>query len=56
MEGELYYVRFHYILGSFVVSMVILICSSNWFFLLLGWDGLGVTRFLLICFYKTRVS
>jgi len=55
MKGELYRFRFSVILYSFVGRMVFLILSSKLLLALVGWDGLGITRFLLICFYKTRV-
>lgn len=56
MAGELYAKRFSIILYLFVGRMALLILSSNFMLALVGWDGLGVTRFLLICFYNTRVS
>jgi NADH-quinone oxidoreductase subunit L len=48
--------RFNVLVTAFIGSMVVLLLSTNLFFMLVGWDGLGVTRFLLICFYKRRVS
>lgn len=56
MGGIIYFYRFYWLLIRFVVSMLILLISSNLLFLLVGWDGLGVTRFLLIAFYKRRRS
>lgn len=40
----------------FVLSMLILITVGSFVCLLLGWDGLGVTSFLLIIFYQNRTS
>lgn len=46
------YSRFFYILFLFVVSIFFLILSPNLFSLLLGWDGLGLRSFLLVCYYQ----
>nr|BDC91889.1 NADH dehydrogenase subunit 5 [Notomastus sp. GK-2021] len=44
--------RFVQILFLFVLSMNILIYSSSLVGLLLGWDGLGLTSFLLVMYYQ----
>lgn len=47
--------RFFFILALFILSMIILIFFfSKFFWLLTGWDGLGITRVLLILFYKSN--
>ena len=56
MDGDLLQERFNWVLLTFILSMLVLILSSNLFFLLLGWDGLGITRFILICFYPASSS
>lgn len=48
--------RFIWILLRFVVSINLLIFSGSIFFLLLGWDGLGITSFALIIYYERRDS
>lgn len=48
--------RFIWILLSFVVSINLLIFSGSIFFLLLGWDGLGITSFALIIYYESSES
>jgi len=48
--------RFIWILLSFVVSINLLIFSGSIFFLLLGWDGLGITSFALIIYYERKES
>nr|YP_004935001.1 NADH dehydrogenase subunit 5 [Salinator rhamphidia]AEQ93893.1 NADH dehydrogenase subunit 5 [Salinator rhamphidia] len=48
--------RFLWILLAFVVSMNLLIFSGSVFFLLLGWDGLGITSFALIIYYQSNES
>jgi NADH:ubiquinone oxidoreductase subunit 5 (subunit L)/multisubunit Na+/H+ antiporter MnhA subunit len=43
-------------LNSFVISMVILVLSGNLIMLFLGWELIGLTSFLLINFWSTRVG
>jgi len=45
------YLRFVIILLSFVLRMVILITHGSLFTLFLGWDGLGVTSYVLVQYY-----
>nr|YP_025917.1 NADH dehydrogenase subunit 5 [Xiphinema americanum]AAQ75781.1 NADH dehydrogenase subunit 5 [Xiphinema americanum] len=40
----------------FVLSMIMLIFSESLFFIFLGWEGLGVSSFLLIIFYQNWMS
>nr|YP_009346443.1 NADH dehydrogenase subunit 5 [Xiphinema rivesi]AOT84254.1 NADH dehydrogenase subunit 5 [Xiphinema rivesi] len=40
----------------FVFSMVLLIFSESLFFVFLGWEGLGISSFLLIIFYQNWMS
>nr|YP_009660830.1 NADH dehydrogenase subunit 5 [Pseudosuccinea columella]QCT09594.1 NADH dehydrogenase subunit 5 [Pseudosuccinea columella] len=56
MEEDEFYWRFTWILLSFVISMNFLIFSGSLFFLLLGWDGLGITSFALIIYYQSKES
>jgi NADH:ubiquinone oxidoreductase subunit 5 (subunit L)/multisubunit Na+/H+ antiporter MnhA subunit len=37
----------------FVFSMCLLIFIPRFVFVLVGWDGLGLTRFFLIIYYKS---
>lgn len=41
-------------INSFVLSMVILILSDNFFTLFLGWELIGLTSFFLINFWNSR--
>jgi len=56
MDGEPRYRRFLGVLTTFVASMVILILASRLYLSLVGWDGLGVTSFLLVIYFKNRKS
>lgn len=54
-----YYIRgrerrgyFYIVLFSFVCSMLFLVIRQSLFIIFLGWEGLGLTSFLLIIFYQ----
>ena len=51
IDGDKFSARFRFLVMSFVGSIVILIFTRNIITLLLGWDGLGVTSYLLVCYY-----
>nr|YP_010982594.1 NADH dehydrogenase subunit 5 [Pseudodiaptomus hessei]WOH21592.1 NADH dehydrogenase subunit 5 [Pseudodiaptomus hessei] len=56
MMSDTFYSRFILLVISFVLSMWLLIFSPNLISLLLGWDGLGVTSYLLVIFYQSEKS
>nr|YP_007026902.1 NADH dehydrogenase subunit 5 [Metacrangonyx remyi]CCI69566.1 NADH dehydrogenase subunit 5 [Metacrangonyx remyi] len=56
MEGEKFYKRFLILLFLFVVSMMFLILSPNLISILLGWDGLGLTSYILVIYYQNENS
>ena len=56
IDGEEFYQRFIIIVIRFVASIVILIFLSSFYGAMVGWDGLGVTSFLLVIYYKNRKS
>lgn len=56
IDGEEFYQRFIMIVMRFVASIVILIFLSSFYGAIIGWDGLGVTSFLLVIYYKNRKS
>lgn len=43
-------------INSFVISMIILVTSGNFFVMFLGWELIGLTSFMLINFWSTRIS
>lgn len=48
---EIFYTRFFFLVISFVASIFLLILRPNLMRILLGWDGLGVTSYLLVIYY-----
>nr|YP_009349345.1 NADH dehydrogenase subunit 5 [Agelena silvatica]APZ84005.1 NADH dehydrogenase subunit 5 [Agelena silvatica] len=46
------YKKFSILLMMFVLSMMILIISDNIIFILLGWDGLGLSSYILVIYYQ----
>lgn len=51
---EIFFVRFHLTVLSFIVSIYLLIFRPNLIRILLGWDGLGVTSYLLVIYFHSR--
>ena len=49
---EKFFSRFIFLVFIFIMSIFLLILSPNIISLLLGWDGLGVTSYLLVIFTK----
>ena len=56
ISSEIFFSRFIIIVILFVLSIYLLILSPNIISLLLGWDGLGVTSYLLVIFYQRKKS
>lgn len=56
MSNEIFFGRFLILVLLFVLSIALLILSPNLISLLLGWDGLGVTSYLLVVFYQRNKS
>lgn len=48
--------RFISLLGSFVLSIWLLVFRANFLLLLVGWDGLGVSSFLLVIYFQNKNS
>nr|AVP74392.1 NADH dehydrogenase subunit 5 [Cryptocelis alba] len=56
MANDIFNTRFTWLVLSFVFSMFCLIFFPHFFFLLVGWDGLGITSFLLVIYYLSDSS
>ena len=56
MHGESGYRRFFSQMDLFIFTMLLLVLSDNYFWLLVGWAGVGLTSYLLIGFYLERPS
>lgn len=55
IRGNKIPVFFFVLLTSFVISILLLILSESYLVIFLGWEGLGITSFLLIVFYQNWV-
>lgn len=49
-------VFFFVLLTRFVISILLLILRESYLVIFLGWEGLGITSFLLIVFYQNWIS
>ena len=47
---------FLWLTNLFIISMLIVVLFSDLFFVMLGWDGLGLISFFLIAFYQNQSS
>lgn len=56
IKREKFFSRFLLLVGSFILRIFLLIIRPNLISLLLGWDGLGVTSYLLVIYYQRRKS
>jgi len=56
IRREKFFLRFSLLLISFVFSIIALILCPNLFSILLGWDGLGVSSYLLVIYYNRDKS
>jgi NADH:ubiquinone oxidoreductase subunit 5 (subunit L)/multisubunit Na+/H+ antiporter MnhA subunit len=56
MNGDPHIIRFLGYLSLFTFFMLILVTSGNFVQLFLGWEGVGLSSYLLINFWYTRVQ
>nr|YP_010826690.1 NADH dehydrogenase subunit 5 [Nanostrea pinnicola]UOU85771.1 NADH dehydrogenase subunit 5 [Nanostrea pinnicola] len=54
MSGEDSVIRFNIMLYLFILSMIVLVVASSMPVVMLGWDWLGVTSFLLVMYYEGK--
>lgn len=48
--------RFFSLLSLFAFSMLIIVSADNMLILILGWEFVGLTSYLLVSFWNTRIS
>ena len=56
ISEEKFFWRFHLLVLRFVISILLLIMSPNLIRVLLGWDGLGITSYLLVVYFQRSKS
>ncbi len=56
ISHDQYHLQFYKILILFVLSIILLVFRTNLILLLTAWDGLGLTRFLLVAHYNNHKS
>lgn len=56
MSSEKFSVRFHLLVLRFITSMYVLILVPHLVIVLIGWDGLGVTSYLLVIYFQSTKS
>ena len=56
IDGEQFYNRFCKLVLLFVLSILFLVMIPNFLGLIIGWDGLGLTSFLLVVYYQDKRS
>nr|FAA04213.1 TPA: NADH dehydrogenase subunit 5 [Holtodrilus truncatus] len=56
MEGDKFINRFTMLVLLFILSMNLLIITPHLIMILLGWDGLGITSFILVIYYQNSKS
>ena len=54
MHNEEGFTRYFTVVSLFVFAMLILVMADSYLVMFLGWEGVGVCSYLLICFYRGR--
>ena len=56
IKDDIFINRFTYLVLAFILSINLLVFLPNFIFILLGWDGLGITSFILVVYYQNSKS
>ena len=56
MEADPHNQRFFSYLSMFTFFMLILVAGDNYFIMFIGWEGIGISSYLLINFWYTRIQ
>lgn len=56
MAGDIYNIRFLFLVLIFVLSILLIIISPNLIRILLGWDGLGLVSYCLVIYFQNYKS
>ena len=56
MSNDPHNQRFFSYLSLFTFMMVILVTGNNYLIMFVGWEGVGVCSYLLVCFWFTRIA
>ena len=56
MAHDPFFFRFISYLSFFSFFMLVLVTANNYLQLLVGWEGVGLSSYLLICFWYTRLA
>lgn len=56
IHRDAHIIRFFILVVLFVLRIILLVCSLNIIRILLGWDGLGISSYLLVVYYQNEKS
>nr|QBZ38206.1 NADH dehydrogenase subunit 5 [Mahmutkashgaria sulcatus] len=56
MSGDIYIIRFYFLVFLFILSMSFLILMPDLICLMLGWDGLGLVSYCLVIYYQSNLG
>ena len=56
IRSDKHYLYFHILILLFIFSILLLIFSQNSLIIILGWDILGISSYLLVLYYNNRLS